>query len=326
MKKIITTILCCALTAGLFTVSAEDLARIKADNEIKAASANLEKTMTAFAEGFSKTVAPNAVQHNVWADAYIGKLIPAFPPHFGGGVSFVSSSMNEEGLSDFVDSTNLGATRDLVKNLGYPLPAATGNLRIGGLFLPFDVGVSFMKYKKDDILGTGMAFDYMTVGVDVRYAIMEQSLTKPDISVGFGWTKVQGNLSKGFSIIDEGGKTLGGLVATGFDTNIFCFSGQISKGLLGNVLTPYAGTRLAFQQGSYERTTSLKGDFSANSTTVAIDYNDSFNKDISFGKKPVFQLYGGLGFRALIIDTNLGICYDFISRSFGSNFSFRLVL
>ena len=46
---------------------------------------------------FGKTLlvaAPeSAVQQNVWADAYIGKLFPALPPHFGFGFSVDSSGM-----------------------------------------------------------------------------------------------------------------------------------------------------------------------------------------------------------------------------------------
>lgn len=328
MKKLITTILCAVLTAGLFAADfpSKDEVREQAYKEIKNASADLESTMTAFVNGLSKAVAPNAVQHNVWADAYIGKLFPALPPHLGGGVSIMTSTMKVDGLDQFIDDADMGTMGDMFKKMGFPLPSATGNVRVGGLFTPFDIGVSFMKYKNDDLFSTGMAFDYMTVGIDLRYAIMEQTLTRPDISVGFGWTKVHGNLSKGFSLTDGSGAKLSGLVATGFDTNVFCFSGQISKSLLGNVLTPYAGTRLAFQKGTYGWNTNLKGEYTESGITADIDYNSKYNKNVKFGQKPVFQLYGGLGFRGLIFDTNLGVSFDFVSKSFGSNFSFRLVL
>lgn len=328
IKKLITIIFCCVFAAGLFAekpISEEDV-RNQAYSKIKDASADLESMMTAFVNGFSKAVAPNAVQHNVWADAYIGKVFPSFPPHLGAGVSFMTSTMKIDGMNEIIDDAEMGAMGEFFKKMGFPLPSATGNLRVGGVFLPFDLGVSFMKYKNDDLFSTGMAFDYMTVGVDIRYAIMEQTLTRPDISVGFGWTKVAGNLSKGFSITDSSGVKIDGLVATGFDTNVYCFSGQISKSLLGNVLTPYAGTRLAFQQGTYGWNTDLEGKYTVENVSAQIDYNNEYDNNINFGQKPVFQLYGGIGFRGLIFDTNLGVCFDFVSKSFGSNFSFRLVL
>ncbi|MGP1459043.1 MAG: hypothetical protein ACTTKL_07015 [Treponema sp.] len=84
-------------------------------------------------------------------DAYIGKLFPSVPAHFTAGIStaatFVDSSFIKDPLAILNDAMNsassasglnIGQTLNIPSKIPFPTVAASA--RIGGIFLPFDLG------------------------------------------------------------------------------------------------------------------------------------------------------------------------------------------
>lgn len=68
-----------------------------ADYELKVADTQknaIADGLNAFAENILVAAPQAATQQNVWADAYIGKLFPSLPPHFGVGISLGGTKMD----------------------------------------------------------------------------------------------------------------------------------------------------------------------------------------------------------------------------------------
>ena len=111
-------------------------------------------------------VIPEAsTQQNVWSDAYIGKVFPSFPPHLGGGLTIGGTQLDMTGFSkaanSLVSGYNSVATTltDTAAGLGidsskfsmpnmdftiqdsFFMPTLSADVRIGGLFLPFDIEI-----------------------------------------------------------------------------------------------------------------------------------------------------------------------------------------
>ena len=130
-KKILFVLL--LVSTSIFLVFAEDPATFNTDN--------ISTGLDDFTFSLIKT-APSTVSHqNMWASAYIGQLLD-LPPHLGGGISFGMAQLKTEGLATVFKE--MGLTYD-VKNLF--LPTLTFDARIGGLFIPFDIGVHGMMIK-----------------------------------------------------------------------------------------------------------------------------------------------------------------------------------
>ena len=71
----------------------------------------------------------------------------------------------------------------------------TGDLRIGGLFLPFDLDVSFMKTGQINAnFISDITVDFLTLGLEGRYALLEGGVIQPRVSIGFGYFYNQGSL------------------------------------------------------------------------------------------------------------------------------------
>jgi hypothetical protein len=101
---------------------------------------DLQNGVVDFSEKMAKSLPFNSSLGLNWSDAYIGKIFPSVPPHFGIGGSFGFTTMD------------LPALKTLAGQLGYGMPFTTDRLffpvytlegRLGGFFLPFDIGVKF---------------------------------------------------------------------------------------------------------------------------------------------------------------------------------------
>ncbi|MDR1866681.1 MAG: hypothetical protein LBQ77_00260 [Treponema sp.] len=132
---------------------------------------------------------PNTnIQQNIQAESYIGQLFAkGSPPHltFGETIGLGSDGI----LKDAGDTLGIllgsGGTLE-----GLPVvPLFTADLRLGGVFLPFDLGFSFVNYRNTvDMLKDPFkeAFDFNKVntvhvdirsfGIDVRYRILEDGV------------------------------------------------------------------------------------------------------------------------------------------------------
>jgi hypothetical protein len=199
-KKVLVILLLSILVALPVSAQVNDTTITKLEGAINDAATILGKAMITNS-GFGLN----------WSDAYIGQLI-GLPPHFGIGASagFTAiplsklDSIYKEFDKDGIDSTSMPV--DFL-----PLPGVAGEIRLGGFFLPFDIGIKALPLPEMDI--GDIKLKYLMVGGDFRYALMQEKGWKPDISVGIGLTYTDVNLSS--SIGDKTEIALEGLTGLG---------------------------------------------------------------------------------------------------------------
>lgn len=193
-----------------------------------------------------------ATTGNNWDDAYIGQL-----PHFGIGVSVGTVFIPSDSVDELFTLLEVERPQSM-KDMEYiPLPSYTIDARLGGLIKPFDIGVKAGIYsqnadQEDNSSGSSdFLIDYAMLGFDIRYALVEQSLILPDISISAGLNYLKTNIrtkldsaSYANAIAIEG-VTIG-TPDLGFsmESTSVDFKAQISKSLL--ILRPFGGVGASY--------------------------------------------------------------------------------
>ena len=308
-----------------------------------ASTADIDKAFESLNGTLTEVVPETTIQLGVWSDAYIGKLFPSFPPHFGAGVSAGGTFIETKALSNAIgtiiteiNSHAAGATTNFNFTVPdqIPLPSASVHARIGGFILPFDIGVygayfDLNTLKFEDFTGT---VNYYTIGGDIRYAIMKGSTTLPKLSVGAGYIRTHLALSMTGASTYSGtvGSTPASVTAnadtnTSFDLNTIFVQAQISKKFL--ILTPYAGVRAYVTSSkshydySYSSTYEIggvpQGNVPGGNGSSSRDYGtDAFNFDWN-NIRP--QLYAGLGLNLLFINCTVGGSWNMRNNLLSAN-------
>ncbi len=308
-----------------------------------ASTADIDKAFESLNGTLTEVVPETTIQLGVWSDAYIGKLFPSVPPHFGAGVSAGGTFIETKALSNAIgtiiteiNSHAAGATTDFNFTVPdqIPLPSASVHVRIGGFILPFDIGVygayfDLNTLKFEDFTGT---VNYYTIGGDIRYAIMKGSTTLPKLSVGAGYIRTHLAFSMTGASTYSGtvGSTPASVTAnadtnTSFDLNTIFVQAQISKKFL--ILTPYAGVRAYVTSSkshydySYSSTYEIggvpQGNVPGGNGSSSRDYGtDAFNFDWN-NIRP--QLYAGLGLNLLFVNCTVGGCWNMRNNLLSAN-------
>jgi len=278
-----------------------------------------------------------------WSDAYIGQLISA-PPHFGFGLTAGAV---------IVDA---GAMRPLMSSLGYsgfgnipmglPLPAYTAEVRLGGIILPFDAGLKFgyLDTSKIDFINSalgGMSIDYLLVGADIRYAVLDSKVLPIKLSVGFGVNYLKGGVSTtlptGPYNFSFGGNTLNATspnVGLRWETTTFELKTQVSFPLF--IITPYVGAGVSYSmsKAGYE----VKSNITVNGGPISQTH---INQLHSLGVTGVnangfesminssdwnMRLYGGLSFNLAVIKIDITGMYNLFDSAYGGTVGVRFQL
>jgi len=215
---------------------------------------SLSGSVDSFSETIAKALPFNSTMGLNWSDAYIGQLI-GIPPHFGIGVStgFTTMPMGSIGkVADLLDY-NLPDVA-----IGFPLPGYTVEARVGGLILPFDVGLKF-GYLETGLMDRliGMNIDYLLFGMDFRYSVFDPTLLPIKISAGLGYNYLSGGVSKKFpgkDIVYDFSNPLGAgtyeltvptpTIGLKWSTNTIEAKAQVCFPLI--IITPYAGAGLSY--------------------------------------------------------------------------------
>ena len=273
--------------------------------------ANITEHMNEFSNSLLPVIPNVSLQQGVWPDAYIGKVFPGFPPHLGGGVTAGFATVKTTALKDAIKEMEDALS---VKFPTLPdtflFPTITIDAKVGGLFLPFDIGLSIMKIPNLSLskLGAPVTVDFFTVGGSFRYAILQGNVVLPQLSIGLG-----GYYSKGYINV---GAADGSYINTNFDSKIFFLETQLSKQFL--FVTPFIGLRLAVSQAN------VSWDIKAASYTLAGGASYDFNKNFAESIQP--SLFGGVGFNFLFFQTTLAASFDMRYKVWGANLSFRAKL
>lgn len=296
-----------------------------------------------FSKELQKTIPNVQTQQNVYSDAFIGKLFPDLPPHFAAGVNFGLTQLNTEGLSDAVDGIQsvlstvgssgvAGAALDLDMSVpnSLVLPTITADLRVGGLFLPFDFGITAMLSSFDatgidtgdkstfrDLGGnlsvSGSSFsgelNFFTLGFDVRYALLEDGLIFPGLSIGAGYVLSKGAVSVSGNASNESKgveQKVDADIAVAYVTQTMYLQAQLSKKLF--IVTPFVGARalLSWTDNAYYWNVGYTVSTSEGSASIPKGADETLSSGTYF----IPQLYLGTSLNLLFFQMTVSASYD----------------
>ncbi|MCR5217497.1 hypothetical protein [Treponema sp.] len=313
--------------------------------------------MNDFASTLLVAAPQSAVQQNVWSDAYIGKFFPSLPMHFGVGLSLGGTKLDMSGLKAAAKSFESAAKSATGSNVDFGtipssffLPTISIDARIGGIIFPFDIGVSFMMTNPsltgvnfddpDSItdasqamtfswMGFDGSLDYITFGLDARYAIWEGNLLLPKLSVGAGYVYTRGQVG----VTSSESNTKANLDLS-YSTHVIFLETQVSKNFL--VATVFAGGRALLSN----TTTSWAWDIATSYTTsgdVTLTVKDSdsgsytsdgYSSDYKHGdfdfSRIQPQVFAGASFNFIIFQATANICADVRSFMDSDNYDSAL--
>ena len=255
---------------------------------------------------------PNAqLQQNVWAPAWIGNFL-----HFGFGINVGVADLDISVLKEAALSMGIDDIAEVDDKLYFP--TVTADFRIGGVFLPFDVGFTFFSLDTSD-LGSSIedaidpiSFDLYAIGMDVRYALLTGgAYFKPRMSVTAGFYYTDG----GVYVNDEDAK-----VSLDFKSITIVLGAQASVKFV--CFVPFAGIR-----GLFTKTT-VDWYVEADWSELLSDVGDSdlLSQALEWGLLPSSlsgsnsadftfhpQIYGGFALDLLALDITFSGSYDFMS-------------
>ena len=296
-----------------------------------------------FSKSLIYAVQDSSTLSNTESAAWIGSLIPGF--HFRLGVDASLATLDIDPLLtmtsalgwdlDLSDITDTIKDTPVIGKYDHHLvfPSLALNARLGGLFLPFDIGFSLMSLDtRGDLesvwpsdIGDKLNINYLTLGLDLRYKLWKIGFKMLNMQVA-GLTGVYMTKGDIEASVDEG--------SAAFD-----FS-QIS-GTLGLQATAHAlfldvfvGAKLVT---NFYSKVSLKArpnwkeimefdDERAREVAVALMPEEiGFEAEDGWGKhfelNPVF--YGGIGLSAKIVRLGVGASYNMKSENLGATVNVR---
>ena len=334
MKRIISIVL--IITMILTAASAADTTNQQTLTEEQEA---LNKVMDDFCSQLADFIPKSITGMNLWADAHIGNIIPLSGlPHLGAGATMGGVLIPTNLMKTFA-----AAFPKKVKEWeSFPLPAISFDARVGGLFLPFDVGVHLMAlegYEKEFFGVKVEMTNILSYGADIRFAILQESLVLPALSIGLGYTKARGEFSLTTTDIlpDNASQVISGAIGSltgnetqraftildvAYNTDIYTMTLQLSKKIL--LLTPFIGAKAVGQNGKYTYSYTydkIEGqNYSSEIKSVErkLKFDDLTNSNIKF------SVFAGLGVDFLIIQTTLGVNYDFSDKSWAGSISLHV--
>ncbi|MBN2874827.1 MAG: hypothetical protein JXM71_07010, partial [Spirochaetales bacterium] len=153
--------------------------------------ADFQAGFTTFAGELAPTLSYNATVGNAWSDAYIGGF-----PHFGAGVAVGATTVPADSMTALFDAMGIALPAELAQ-FGLPIPAAAISAKIGGIILPFDLGLKGMILPESvmsNLAASGITADYSLIGGNIRYAVIKENLLLPDVAIGAGYNRLSGSL------------------------------------------------------------------------------------------------------------------------------------
>ncbi|MBN1524663.1 MAG: hypothetical protein JW904_09280 [Spirochaetales bacterium] len=315
--------------------------------------AAIEDAFQTFTNDFATTLPALSTVGLNWSDAYIGGF-----PHFGAGATLGVAMIPYTSMTDA--AAIFGVSLDELippelRGYGLPLPMWCVDGRLGGFVLPFDVGFKIGFLPPDVDLPANLTFDFMLVGADFRYGILEDLGPIPDLSVGIGINWLSGAI--GFKdaipdgtidITDYGANAQLVLDAGDFNYNWQALTvdlkAQVSKNLVFITLSAGFGATYSLYAeagGGIEAAVLIDEDSTDGNPPVALtpaqiaqiqSYYSGL--DLSGAQFIItgsangwsFRAFGGLQFDLLIFKIDLNLNYNFISSSWGGTLNLRAQL
>ena len=269
--------------------------------------------LTGFCDELADAIPNTQLQQNVWAPAWIGNFL-----HFGFGINVGVADLDISVLKEAALSLGIDAVAEVQDNLYFP--TVTADFRIGGVFLPFDVGFTFFSLDTSDLGSTieeaidPVTFSLYAMGVDVRYALL----------TGGAYFRPRMSVSAGFYYSD------GGVYVEDYDAkaSLDFQSVTITLGAQASVkfvcFIPFAGIR-----GLFTKTTVdwyVEADWPEILSEVDSEYYTLLSNALDWGILPSSfggsnssdfkfhpQIYGGFALDLLALDITFSGSYDLVS-------------
>lgn len=295
-----------------------------------------------FTDEFAKSLPMNSTIGLNWSDAYIGQLLPI--PSFGVGITTGVTTIPGSVFTDLLDKLEVDPTSgalDSIGGVGLPVPGYAFDARIGGLFLPFDLGVKFGTIPATPL--GGVDIEYQNLGFDVRYAILDGGIL-PKVSVGVGYNRLTGRIATPLGIGDQTiTETIGSQTAEAtitdpelaFDwaANVVDFRVQASKSFI--IVEPHIG--IGATVGSAETSAGLESEVTATingSSVTASEFADLTGLDVSdtgigvtsTANPFTFRAFGGASLNLAILKLDVGLMYNLTSGALGGTLGARVQL
>jgi hypothetical protein len=290
-----------------------------------------------------------------WSDAYIGKLSDK-PARFGVGISAGGTSFNPAPKLALFKGLGLNFENTVLKGYKYlPIPSGVVEARIGGLVLPFDVGLKAMALPLTFTAnGYTLRMDHIFAGADIRYALLDGQGWLPKISLAAGFNYLKNNMET------ESGGTMVYSFRHGSPKKQYWFSVeqpktqftmenktvdakiQISKKIL--FLTPYAGVGASYGWSTigYGMHNTVKFDrgggfhelnsedagiingYLKNAGLNSVDINKKgFSSEIN-QENYALRAFGGLSLNLSSLYLDVTGLYSILDKNFGLNIGIRL--
>ena len=314
--------------------------------------ADFQAGFTVFSADMASTLSYNATVGNNWSDGYIGGF-----PHFGVGLAVGMTAVPASSIEAFFTAMDV-TMPDSLKTFGLPVPAAALSAKLGGLILPFDVGLKAMVLPSSVasvLSASGVTADYSLIGGNIRFAVLKENILLPDVSIGAGYNRLKGSIQMPLNIATQtysfdpgtGTQTLTVTdpdMSMEWTTDSFDFTLQVSKSLL--FLRPYAGVgyslgkstvsggmaaSMVYDDGTGPVTLDSAGvaQLKSELAVAGIDVPDISADGFMFGSEstsPVLRVYGGLSFEILVIKLDTTVTYVPATKSLGASAMVRFQL
>ena len=311
----------------------------------------LTRTMDSFAESMALTLPFNASMGLNWSDAHIGKFFPSFPPSFGLGFLGGFTTMSLAPIDDLFGLFGTEIPDLPFRNL--PIPGMMVEMRLGGVFLPFDLGfkLGFLPGGINNILGDNLELDYFVIGGDFRYALVEAGRIVPAVSLGVGFTHLRGGIGVGVEEIPinfevpspvPGVPNVPGTLTIydphmgiNWSTSVLDFKVHVSRPLF--IITPYVGLGLShgWSRVSYHARTDHVGvnaggytldDVSHIFADAGIDVTPTnFSSEIAINGWSV-RAFGGLSFNFPFVRLDITGLWNMRDNNLGATVGLRFQL
>lgn len=273
-----------------------------------------ENGLNDFCDDLADVIPNSQTQQNVYAEAWIGKIFPGF--HFGAGVNAGVSALDVSTLKDAALALGVDDVKDINDTLVFP--TITVDARLGGIILPFDIGITAMSIDTSKIGAVDeaidpVAIDFFTLGADIRYAIFQGGFMRPKWSVGAGFYYTKG----GVDVDDDSAKA-----SLDFKSTTFMVNTQASIKVL--CLVPFIGGRALFSKTSVDW--KVKADWASIIAEESDTYYDGVADALTWGILPssfsgsssgfsVYpQVFGGIGLDLLFLNLSVSGSYDIASK------------
>lgn len=305
-----------------------------------------QSAFDSLAGGIASSIAVGATLSQDWSDAYIGSF-----PHLGVGITggaVTTGASTYDYIASLASAAGYSIPSQYTQLLksGLPIGTTAGSIKIGIPFLPIDIGVSgaYVPTSLTAALAsaTGISASYQSFGVQVRYAIVQQDLVLPNVSIGAAYNYQAGSLGASVGSAASYAVTANGQSYTisasapelslGWTSSTFDLTAQVSKQLL--IAYPFLGAGLTVGQSTVKSgiastlSTNYSGGISGlNQILSALGYPTLSDTGIWSEKSvttPIFRVYGGVSLRLAVVDLGVTALYVPQTGAVGAAFTTRV--